>query len=105
MKLCSRSENLLNSVNLVNDTNEKTEIIFNCFSNLFEKHAPIKTLSNKEWITNTILELISKKKSLYGTFMQKRDKESYRLHKLFRNKINNKIEKNKREHILSKVFF
>ena len=100
-----RSENLLNSVNLVNDTNGKTEIIFKCLNNLFEKHAPIKTLSNKElrqkqkpWITNKILELISKKKSLYGMFMQKRDKESYRLYKLFRNKINNKIEKNKKEY-------
>ena len=100
-----QSKDLLNLIKCSDDTNKKTETVFNTLNTLFEKHAPIKTLSNKElkqkqkpWITKRILDLISKKKSLYGIFMQKRDKETYRLYKLFRNKIKNEIEKSRKDY-------
>ena len=43
-----QSKNILNSIKATKSTNEKTEILFQFLEELLEKHAPTKTLTNKQ---------------------------------------------------------
>ena len=74
----------------------------NALTILFNIHAPLKKLSNKEtkqttkpWISNKILSLIATKNSLYGHFMKTGDHSSFTEYRTIRNQLNRDIKKSK----------
>jgi len=77
----------------------KCEVLLDSLDNFFEKHCPIKTITdkslNKPWITSGILKSSSMKKKCYGLFMQTKDVEKYQRYKFYRDKINYLIKKSK----------
>ena len=82
--------------------NEKYNILHASLDKLFDKHAPLKTLSNKKvkqkqkpWIPDGILKSISKKNKIYGKFMKTKCQDTYKLYKYYRDKINHLIRKKK----------
>ena len=66
--------------------------LFEIFNNLLQKHAPIKTLSNKDkktmkkpWITKRILKFIEKKNRIYRKFIRtKNSTKKEELHNSFK---------------------
>ncbi|XP_057295756.1 uncharacterized protein LOC130624171 [Hydractinia symbiolongicarpus] len=69
---------------------------------LIDKHAPLKSISNKKmkqrrkpWINDFILKLIGKKNTLYSHFIQTGDREILKQYRSIRNDINHKIRKAK----------
>jgi len=96
---------LLMQIHDKNDTNEKYSLLNDFLTSNINLHAPYKTLSKKErkakqkpWISKGILTSIKIKNSIYGKFMQTKNNFFYRRYKLYRDKINHLIRRNKRDY-------
>lgn len=95
---CNIGETIAN----LEGVNDKYNSLHDTLESLFDKHAPLKTTSNKKlkqlqkpWITNGILKSIKKKNLLYGKFMKTKENEVYKMYKYYRDKINHLIRKSK----------
>ena len=98
----------LNTINLdhydknINDTNEQFNMLNNKIIDIFNKHAPIRILSNREtknllkpWLSSGILKSIKIKNNLYSKFMKCLNPIWYNKYKLYRDKINHLIRTSK----------
>ena len=82
----------------IEDTNKKFNILNENIINIFNQHAPVKTLSNKEaknllkpWISKGILNSIKIKNKFYSKYLKCLDPLCYTKYKTYRDKINHLI--------------
>ena len=93
------------NIKSTNDTNKKYEILHKHIINTLDEHAPYKRISRKEqkqkqkpWITEGMLNSITKKNKLYKKFIKTKERIYYIQYKSYRDTINHLIRKNKRNY-------
>ena len=90
--------NFSDKIKNTTETNDKFNILNENILNIFNQHAPIKILSNKEaknllkpWISKGILGSIKIKNKYYSKYMKNLDPFWYTKYKVYRDKINHLI--------------
>jgi len=85
------------------NVNESMSRIINTIQAIFEKHAPLKRMSNKNvrqykkpWITKAILVSIKKKQKLFRSHALSKDPEKVKFYKQYNNKLNRIKEESKK---------